>query len=178
MASFQRRTGAYSFSVVYDASEEEEARPHPASSTMIFAGWPPKPYPPSTTTSATTSPTGLELFPALFCSPEWPHPAEHWPSVVMLLLANLRGDLERPERALAHFHDPAADLTYYMMRLDRRLTAVLMYYNNHQHSGGRRGGSSSSSSSSRDVAAFLREVAAVLNCSATMARLKPGAAAH
>ncbi len=195
MSSFQRRTDAYCVAAVYDASDEDEegcdggqiqgegggegGREDPSSfsSSSPYRGWPAPPYPPPNASSSSpssyhldltpdsASTVGLELFPAIFCSPEWPHPSPHWPSVVMML-GNFRGELDRQQAgrnsAAVYFHDPRADMTYFLARLDPpRLTAVLMYR-------GRR------PQADAQVAAFLRETAAAVRCSAAMAKLKPG----
>ncbi len=158
MVSFQRRTDAYNVCAVYDASDSQDP---------CFAGWPPAPHPPPPHPPPDVlPPTGLELFPAVFSSPEWPHPAEHWPSVVMLM-SNLRSELDRPDHPVTHFHDQAKDLTFFLVRLDRRLTGVAMYLG---------AGAASRVRGDPAVYGFLREAAATLRCSSTFARLKPGAA--
>ncbi len=156
IAAFQRRTEALSVSVVYDASEDAS-----------FRGWPPPPQPSYLLPSLDERCSGMDLYPAVFCSPEWPHPQPQWPSVVAMLdglrQRQRQSGVDSQGLSVVHFYDAGLDVTFFLARVcPPRLTAVIMF-------------ESTRNKQDSLVSALLKDVASVLSCSSALARLKPGA---
>ncbi|XP_077990721.1 KICSTOR subunit 2-like [Glandiceps talaboti] len=102
--------------------------------------------------------TGLDSYPAVV---SYPHdrPANHWPNVVMLMTSR-QPELSTPDR-LVYFYDKHFQSTYYISKVDVRMTLVIIY-------------DTKKNEKDSYVNAFMTEMSSQLRSNKSFASLKPG----
>ncbi|CAO3700193.1 unnamed protein product [Rhizopus microsporus] len=113
IATFRKRFGAHSISLVYQVTPETPFHPQ----GYIYPG---KTY---------EAPQGIHSFPFIFCHPKSP-PTKHLPGIISIIQGS-RARLDDPKAGPIYFFDNVIGSTYYLMRIDRHAVFVIVYLDKH-----------------------------------------------
>lgn len=112
IVTFQRKTDAYSISIVFDTHGNHldmfnrHGYHHPA--------------------RIAERPMGLDSFPAIFYYPASEKPTSHWASVVRIMTDHKASELSTMDRVVS-FYDKHVQNTYFMMVIESYMTLVVIF---------------------------------------------------
>ncbi|XP_014664498.1 PREDICTED: UPF0536 protein C12orf66 homolog [Priapulus caudatus] len=112
IVSFQRKSDAYSVSLVFDTHGAQPA-------TFDGHGY----HHPA---RVAQRPLGLDSFPAIFFYPPSEKPTAHWASVVRIMTDHKASELSGMDRVVS-FYDRHVQTTYFMMAAEAHMTLVVIF---------------------------------------------------
>ncbi|XP_074656671.1 KICSTOR subunit 2-like [Tubulanus polymorphus] len=143
LTTFQKKTDAFNVSLVFDV--------HGIEDLYHGSGYAhPSKY--------CDPPKGLELFPTIFSCPG-DRPSDHWPNVVMMINDKLTDRTQFDK--IVYFFDKKMLKTYYMTRIETRITLVVIF-------------ETKKTEKDSYIQNSLNEIASTLRLTRIFAALKPG----
>ncbi|KAI7901572.1 uncharacterized protein BX663DRAFT_513327 [Cokeromyces recurvatus] len=121
IATFKRKFGAYSISLVYEVTND----------TPFY----PQGYVCSSESTPYEPPQGIHSFPFIFCYPKDEIPTKHLPNIISIIQQGSKHHklLSDPKSGPIHFFDNTVGSNYYLMRIDKHTVMVIIYLDKHSH---------------------------------------------